>query len=527
MNYDFFDFIKNIILHKIYILLLININHMKAATITLTVILLFSLQLSSQQTSDMLEEVLGSVVTVAVYKMDESETAKILGYGTTRGDEENAEMAYAMALDLSGSLGTGSGFMVRNNGVDYIITNAHVVEKASNEEGSIFVHSINRTKYEMKLIGGDTFYDIAVLGFVTPPGPELTPVEFRKTDARIGEKVYAIGNPGGKYPYSISDGIVSAMNRMTSGITGKFGFLQSTATVIWGNSGGPLLDLNGKVVGINSQLGYIEGPDDELYIQPQINLALEADIAERIFYDILKNNGRVIRGYIGIEISEKNFTDNRAKSFMNPKHTVDSLPVLSGVIPESPAFSKLNDKIGYNLLSVNNVNVFNIDEVLRELEKIKPGQSVNLTLQKNRESLNVTVNAIELGEKELRSIAEYIIEKDDRINLQANSRPVNISLTTNHSYKYSKYENKKFNTIHGGYHAPEYIIVAAGLITKQGSTTWRISNTSDLGAAFRISGLQGVIDLRVKDANNPYSEPATLRFDLSDERYISKSALWY
>jgi S1-C subfamily serine protease len=140
------------------------------------------------------------------------------------------------------------------NGTKYVITNAHVIENALDEEGSIYVYSINRTKYEVKVLGGDSFYDIAVLEFVDTPGPEITTVKFKTEEPRLGEPVYAIGNPLGEYPYSVTDGIISAKNRVRGCYTGKFGFLQTTATVIWGNSSGPLVDAKGDVAGINSQI---------------------------------------------------------------------------------------------------------------------------------------------------------------------------------------------------------------------------------------------------------------------------------
>ena len=84
----------------------------------------------------MLENALGSVVTVAVYETEE--TMKPLGF---RGN--NAEMAYSKALDLTGAKGSGSGFVITRNGKNYVITNAHVIQQATDKEGSIYVYSIN------------------------------------------------------------------------------------------------------------------------------------------------------------------------------------------------------------------------------------------------------------------------------------------------------------------------------------------------------------------------------------------------
>ncbi|MFA5196616.1 MAG: trypsin-like peptidase domain-containing protein, partial [Bacteroidales bacterium] len=195
-------------------------------TLLLAVVLLFSFTQAISQTqptlSDILENVLSSVVTVSVERTED--TKQLLGF---RGSE--AETAYEKILDLSNSKGSGSGFIIEKNGKKYVITNAHVIENASELAGSIYIYSINRKKYEAKVVGGDSFYDIAVLEFITPPGTEVSTVYFSAKNPRIGEKVFALGNPLGEYPYSVSDGIISAKNRIRSGLTGKFGFLQSTA----------------------------------------------------------------------------------------------------------------------------------------------------------------------------------------------------------------------------------------------------------------------------------------------------------
>lgn len=110
---------------------------MKANIIGLILGLSFSIASFSQvAVPQMLEKALGSVVTVAVYETEN--TMKPLGF---RGD--NAEMAYAKALDLTGSKGSGSGFFIQRNGKTYVVTNAHVIQNASDADGSIFVYSIN------------------------------------------------------------------------------------------------------------------------------------------------------------------------------------------------------------------------------------------------------------------------------------------------------------------------------------------------------------------------------------------------
>ena len=108
----------------------------------------------------------------------------------------------------------------------------------------------------------------------------------------------------GSYPYSVTDGIISAKNRARGGLTGKFGFLQHTATIIWGNSGGPLINEKGEVVGVNSQIAFATAPDGSQVLQQQINFSLEPKITERLINEVLNNNGRVKRSYIGLEVAQ-------------------------------------------------------------------------------------------------------------------------------------------------------------------------------------------------------------------------------
>ncbi|MCD4665850.1 MAG: trypsin-like peptidase domain-containing protein [Bacteroidales bacterium] len=355
-------------------------------SIVFSLLFLFSF---CQSVPDMLENSLGAVVTVGVYKTDVAKHS--LGF---RG-ESAPKMAYEKALDMAEVTGSGSGFIIEKNGKLYVITNAHVVEDASNESGSIFIFSVNRSKYEVKLIGGDSFYDIAVLEFLDEPGSEISSVRFRDNDIRIGEKVYAIGNPLGEYPYTVTDGIISAKNRMRGGMTGKFGFLQTTATIIWGNSGGPLMDENGKVAGINSQIAFAETPNGDQILQSQINFALEAGISKRIVNDIITNNGRVKRAFIGLEISQK-YGYEYTESYNYVPYEIDTYPIISGIIPGSAASKLLSDKIGWQIKKINGKEIRNLEEVLGELEKVKPGSSVMFYLENNGTTTDAPVNAAEL-----------------------------------------------------------------------------------------------------------------------------------
>jgi len=289
--------------------------------------------LKAQRTdADMLENAIGAVVTVAVYKTEKDN--KALGF---RGEQDNADKAYKKVLDLGKTKVSGSGFVVEKNGKKYVITNAHVVESASEKAKSIYVFSIDRTKYEVKIVGGDTYFDFAVLEFITPPGKEIETIKFTSK---------------GEYPYTVPDGIISAKNRVRNGITGKFGFLQSTATVIWGNSGGPLVNQKGEVVGINSQIAFAPRGETPLW-QPQINFALEHEICLRLLDDVVTNNGLIRRAYIGLQVMQAYDYEEWMTWFGgSPWVKRDTLPVIKNTIFGSPAFAVLANKVGAQIFSV-------------------------------------------------------------------------------------------------------------------------------------------------------------------------------
>ncbi|MEZ5196630.1 MAG: trypsin-like peptidase domain-containing protein [Bacteroidales bacterium] len=490
---------------------------MKIKTLTILFSIL-SIITYGQSVSDMLEKSLGAVVTVGVYKT--SFAKQSLGF---RG-ESAPDIAYEKALSLAEVSSAGSGFVIEKNGKFYVVTNAHVIESASDEEGSIYVYSISREKYEMILIGGDSFYDIAVLEFVTNPGEEISTVSFRKTDVRIGEKVYAIGNPLGEYPYTVTDGIISAKNRVRGGMTGKFGFLQSTATLIWGNSGGPLIDEMGTVVGVNSQIAFADSPDGSQILQSQINFALEASLSERLVNDIIENDGRVKRAFLGIELSQKygwDYTTNYDYIQVN----IDEMPIISGVIPGSPAFSVLGTKIGHEVVKINGVEIRNLEEALGELEKIKPGSSVYITTRMDGYSTDINLKASELKTTELEHIAKYVLDQNKDILVNYDHPQVSFTMRASNFYQHDGDEIKKFEMSRGA--SSKYYILAAGIVSDQGQSMWIINDLKDMGAALRLSGMSGLIDFYVLGEGYSVDDIELLRQYLSGDESVTKSALWY
>ncbi len=190
-------------------------------------------------------------------------------------------------------LGMGSGFIVSEDG--YIITNNHVIQNASRVEVTLE----NKNVYEAEIIGSDDKTDVAVLK-ISPKKEKLTVLTFGDSDGlKIGEWVLALGNPFG-YENTVTTGIVSAKGRRKKFSRGRDvyqNFIQTDAAVNPGNSGGPLVNLKGEVVGINtlivSQSGGYQG----------LSFTIPIRMAKKVVEDLIYE-GKVIRGFLGVSISD-------------------------------------------------------------------------------------------------------------------------------------------------------------------------------------------------------------------------------
>ncbi len=183
----------------------------------------------------------------------------------------------------------GSGFIIEADG--YILTNNHVVEGAE----QIMVRLSNREEYEAELIGTDPRSDLALLKVAADK--KLPALDIGDSDKlEVGEWVLAIGSPFG-FDYSVTAGIVSAKGRSLSNPqTGNYvPFIQTDVAINPGNSGGPLFNLKGEVVGINSQIYSNSGGFMGVSFAIPIEMAM--DVVKQ-----LKQNGRVSRGWLGVEI---------------------------------------------------------------------------------------------------------------------------------------------------------------------------------------------------------------------------------
>jgi S1-C subfamily serine protease len=309
-------------------------------------------------------------------------------------------------LDPGGGEGQGSGFVISDEGE--IITNTHVVTDVS-QTGSVsgpidrardvYVQFADRNRVEAEILGIDPHADVALLK-VDPDGLELRPLTLgSETDLEVGEAVAAIGSPFSQ-EQSLSVGVVSATDRSIQGLT-RFqidGAIQTDASINPGNSGGPLLDADGRVVGINQQIRSSSGGSEG------VGFAVPIDLAERSV-DQLRDDGEAEYAYIGVETQE--VWPQLAERLGLER---DSGALLADVLPGGPAdeagLTAGADNITFQgqrvptggdiIVAVDDDPIVSRSDLPRIIALHAPGDEVTLTVVRDGEEREVDVT---LGER--------------------------------------------------------------------------------------------------------------------------------
>ena len=285
----------------------------------------------------------------------------------------------------------GSGFIISADG--YVVTNNHVIApgtKGATVE-SIKVILTDRKEYTAKLIGRDPSSDLALLKI------DATGLPFVKfgdsTKARVGDWIVAIGNPFG-LGSTVTAGIVSALHRVTGQQGAYDRFIQTDAAINQGNSGGPMFDLNGNVIGINSQI--FSGTGGNI----GIGFAIPAEDAKPVI-DTLMSGVAIKRGYIGVGIQGP-VDENIGASLGIPKNQGE---LLRTVEPTGPAF-KAGVRPGDVVIRVNGKAVTPDQTLSYLVANVAPGSSARLDVIRQGKplTLNVAV-ATRPSEDQLAAIA--------------------------------------------------------------------------------------------------------------------------
>lgn len=275
------------------------------------------------------------------------------------------------------SRGEGSGFIVSNDG--YILTNAHVVDGAE----EVTVKLTDKRKFTAKVIGYDRRTDIAVIKINAGNLPVVTIGDPNKL--RVGEAVVAIGSPFG-FENSVTSGIVSAKGRSLPSES-YVPFIQTDVAVNPGNSGGPLFNLHGEVVGVNSQIYSRSGGYQGVSFSIPIDIAME--VASQ-----LKTTGKVARGWLGVGIQE--VSSDLAESFGldRPRGAL-----IAEVQDDSPA-AKAGLQASDVVLKFNGKAIENSGDLPRVVGNTRPGSKVTVQLWRNRAAKEVAVTVGELPAEE-------------------------------------------------------------------------------------------------------------------------------
>lgn len=280
------------------------------------------------------------------------------------------------------SSGTGSGFVIDKSG--HILTNYHVVEGADSVQVTLY----DGSSHEAKVVGEDATNDVAVVR-VRVAADRLVPVAMGDSSKLlVGQKVLALGNPFG-LERTLTSGIISAMDRSIRAKNGRTikGIIQTDAAVNPGNSGGPLLNSRGEVIGMNtailSQVGQSAG----------ISFAVPINSIVRILKPLVEF-GRVIRADLGVT---RVFTTSEGLLVLavapdGPAERAGIQPIRTRVVRYGSALvSRLDPESADLLVAVDGKRVRNVEELLTEVESHAPGEVVTVTILRQGRAQDIPV----------------------------------------------------------------------------------------------------------------------------------------
>ena len=301
----------------------------------------------------------------------------------------------------------GSGFVVSSQG--YILTNSHVITTAGDTAvprpaDSVFVEFQDRDRAQATIVGWDVFDDVGLIK-VDPSDHRLAPVPLGNSAAAVvGEPVAAIGSPFGN-ENSLAVGVVSAVHRSVDSLTSTFNLvdaIQTDAPINHGNSGGPLFDARGRVIGINAQIRSTSGQAEG------VGFAVPINSARRSMQQLIAN-GTVSYAFVGVETTD--LTPALARRF---GYSVRRGAVVTNVVDGSPAaraglrpgrqlasaFGLDFPRSGDVIIAIGGAPVTGSEDIARIVTNMTPGQVVHFTIERGGRRLDLPLRLSERSESQ-------------------------------------------------------------------------------------------------------------------------------
>ncbi len=355
----------------------------KVKIFLLSFLFIFSFNLNSNSQSvpgsfaDLAERLMPSVVNISTTQTVVTRSNPFPGFEFPPGSPFGDMFKEFGTPQERQSSALGSGFIIDEKGI--VVTNNHVIDGAED----IVVQVNGEKKFNAKVIGADPLSDIAVLQLDTKE--KFIPVKFGDSDkARIGDWVIAIGNPFG-LGGTVTSGIISARNR-SIGLSRYEDYIQTDASINSGNSGGPLFDMSGDVIGINTAILGRSG-------NVGIGFSIPSNSA-KIVIDQLIEFGETKRGWLGVRIQDVTKEIAEIENLDEPRGAL-----VASVAPNSPS-EKAGVKAGDIILEFNGERIQEMKELPIIVARTEVGKKVKVKIWRNKKEItkNITLGRLETSE---------------------------------------------------------------------------------------------------------------------------------
>ena len=394
----------------------------KIRTIFLTLLFVFSISsISNSQNipgsfADLAEKLMPSVVNISTTQTVVTRSNPFPNFQFPPGSPfEDMFKEFGTPQERQTSA-LGSGFIIDEKGI--VVTNNHVIEGAED----IVVQVNGEKKFKAKVIGADPLSDIAVLQIETKE--KFTPVKFGDSDkARIGDWVIAIGNPFG-LGGTVTSGIISARNR-SIGLTRYEDYIQTDASINSGNSGGPLFDMNGDVIGINTAILGRSG-------NVGIGFSIPSNSAKQVI-DQLIEFGETKRGWLGVRIQDVTKEIADVEKLNEPRGAL-----VASVAPNSPS-EKAGVKAGDIILEFNGEKIGEMKELPIIVARTEVGKKVKVKIWRNKKEIEKNII---LGRLETSEDFKVADQKQKPLETKIEELKITVRETTSEDIKLRKLPNQ-------------------------------------------------------------------------------------